>query len=134
MGVPNKPLFASAPVSSGDLPAERRKAREIVPSLEQATRKIYEERKATWKKSNHTANGITTLETDVFPAVGDRRVDHLETQDILCVLAQICLMKPETASRVRERMSTVLGCGRAVFKCRSNSSDQWHYYWFTLLL
>ena len=47
------------------------------------------------------------------PAIGDRRVDEIETPDVLRVLSPIWLTKPETARRVRQRIGTVLDWAKA---------------------
>ena len=93
--------------------SERRKAREVVPTFEQAARRVFEERKNGWKNPKHAAQWITTLETYAFPLIGARRVDHLETPDVLRVLSPIWLTKPETASRVRQRISAVFDWAKA---------------------
>lgn len=48
-----------------------------------------------------------------FPAFGDRRVDHIDTPDVLRALSPIWLEKAETARRVRQRIGTVLDWAKA---------------------
>ena len=45
--------------------------------------------------------------------MGDRRVDQIETPDVLKVLAPIWLTRPETARRVRQRIGAVLDWAKA---------------------
>ena len=61
----------------------------------------------------HAAQWINTLVEYVFPALGERRVDHIDTPDVLKVLSPIWLTKPETARRVRQRIGTVLDWAKA---------------------
>src|SRR5829696_9754121 len=92
----------------GDPLAERRKVRAVVPTFAQAAEKVHAEHKASWKNPKHAAQWLTTLRTYAFPVLGERRVDQLDTPDILKVLSPIWLTKPETASRVRQRIGTVM--------------------------
>ena len=97
----------------GDPLAERRRASIGKPTFAEAAQKVYQANAATWKNGKHRAQWISTLEAYAFPDLGERRVDHIETADVLRVLAPIWLTKPETARRVRQRISTVLDWARA---------------------
>lgn len=99
--------------SGGDPLAERRKARSIVPSFENAARTVHAEHSLGWKNSKHAAQWIQTLEQYVFPIFGARRVDQVGTPEVLNALSQIWLTKPETARRVRQRIGTVLDWAKA---------------------
>jgi integrase len=74
---------------------------------------VHAEHSAAWKNPKHAAQWISTLVEYVFPAFGDRRVDHIDTPDVLKVLSPIWLTKPETARRVRQRIGTVLDWAKA---------------------
>jgi integrase len=97
----------------GDPLAERRKERRTVPTFEQAARLVHAEHSAAWKNPKHAAQWINTLVDYVFSAFGDRRVDHIDSPDVLKVLSTIWLTKPETARRVRQRIGTVLDWAKA---------------------
>lgn len=97
----------------GDPLAARRKSQIAVPTFEEAARKVYAERKATWKNAKHSAQWINSLVSYVFPDIGSRRVDHIDTPDILRVMGPIWLTKPETARRVRQRLSTIFDWAKA---------------------
>ena len=92
----------------GDPLAERRKAViVIVPTFAEAAEQVYADHKGTWRNEKHAAQWIMTLRTYAVPHIGSKRVDQIETPDILKVLAPIWLTKPETARRVRQRLGTV---------------------------
>jgi integrase len=91
----------------GDPLQERRKSQKLSLSFEEAARHVYEAHKDTWRNAKHAAQWINTLTTYVFPEIGSARVDQLQTPDLLRVLSPIWLKKPETARRVRQRMSVV---------------------------
>lgn len=88
--------------------AERKKARDVIPTFRDAAAQVHAEHKAGWKNGKHQAQWLTTLENYAFPALGDRLVSEIEGPAIRDVLAAIWLSKPETARRVRQRVGTVL--------------------------
>jgi len=97
----------------GDPLTERRKVRETIPTFAEAAETVHEEHKASWANPKHAAQWINTLTTYAHPHFGTRRVDQIETPDILRALAPIWLTKPETARRVRQRIGTVLSWAKA---------------------
>ena len=97
----------------GDPLAERRKAKGTIPTFAEAAEKVHADHKASWRNEKHAAQWITTLRTYAHPHLGTRRVDQVDTPDILRALSPIWLTKPETARRVRQRISTVLDWAKA---------------------
>lgn len=98
----------------GDDPTIDRKAvKADVPTFEEAARQVHEARGPTWRNAKHKAQWIATLERYAFPEIGRRRLDDIETSDIVRVLSPIWLSKVETAKRVRQRIHAVLDWGRA---------------------
>lgn len=91
----------------GDPLAERRRAQIVVPTFAEAARLVHAERRKAWKKGKHVNQWINTLEDFVFPVFGNRRVDQIDTPDVLRALSPIWLTKAETARRVRQRIRTV---------------------------
>jgi integrase len=99
--------------SGGDPIAEKRKAQAPVPTFAEAAQTVHADHLKTWKNPKHRAQWINTLTEYVFPVMGDRRVDHIETPDILRVLSPLWVTKPETARRVKQRIGTVLDWAKA---------------------
>jgi len=99
--------------AGGDPLAERRKERKVVLTFEAAARQVHEAQSKSFRNAKHKAQWITSLETYVFPVFGDRRVDHIESADVLKALSPIWLEIPETARRVRQRMKTVFDWAKA---------------------
>lgn len=97
----------------GDPIAERRKARTTVPTFAEAADRVHAEHQASWRNPKHAAQWLSTLRTYALPHFGSRRVDQVETPDILRALSPIWLTKPETARRVRQRIGTVLDWAKA---------------------
>ncbi len=98
----------------GDPLAERQKAVVLsVPTFAEAAEQVYADHRSTWRNEKHAAQWITTLRTYAVPHIGTKRLDQIDTPDILKVLAPIWLTKPETARRVRQRLGTVFDWAKA---------------------
>jgi integrase len=106
-------LYRGVARSGGDPLAKRREDRRIVPTFEEAARAVHAEHKKGWRNPKHRAQWIATLEAYTFPRIGSRAVSEIETRDVLGVLGPIWRTKPETARRVRQRISTVLDWAKA---------------------
>lgn len=92
----------------GDPLAENRKAAGT-PTFSEAAWQVWREQiETTARNEKHKAQWINTLREYAFPVIGDRKVDKVQSNDILAVLQPIWLTKPETARRVRQRLRTVL--------------------------
>ena len=94
--------------AGGDPVAERRKARAVVPTFEDAGRTCHGEHKAGWRNEKHADQWLSSLEAYAFPSLGKLPVDRIGTPEVRDALLPIWLEKPETARRVRQRIGTVL--------------------------
>ncbi len=83
-------------------------------TFEDLSRRVHE-RKFKENKSNgkHIAQWITTLETYAFPVLGKMSVEDVSQIEIEEVLDPIWTVKPETARRILQRITTVFdhACG-----------------------
>jgi len=74
-------------------------------------RRAFETFFATKRKSlsnaKHAAKWRSSMETYVFPSIGDRAVGDIEAREILELLRPIWFAKPETARRVLQRTEAV---------------------------
>ena len=103
-------------VSEGRDPlAEKQAAKEAarnpdpsVPTFAQATARVIKLREPIWSNPKHAAQWRSTLETYAFPVIGMKAVDEITPRDALQVLEPIWTSKSETASRVRQRIETVM--------------------------
>lgn len=93
--------------------AERRKQREQIPTFEQAARCVHTEHLPSWKNDKHGGQWLATLERHVFRALGATPIDKIDGPMIRDVLLPIWLEIPETARRVRQRITTVLDWAHA---------------------
>jgi len=87
--------------------AERRKAAGI-PTFREAAALVHAEQKSGWKNGKHQAQWLSTLEAYAFPAIGELSVGIIDAPAVRDLLAAIWLDKPETARRVRQRITTVI--------------------------
>ena len=87
--------------------ASRRRAPSI-PTFAQAAARVIELRCPTWSNAKHAAQWESTLATYAHPVIGRKTVDAVTPSDAMDVLTPIWTSKPETASRVRQRMETVM--------------------------
>lgn len=68
---------------------------------------------ASWKNEKHRQQWRNTLEAYVYPRIGSMLVADIGTAHVLEILEPIWHAKPETASRVRGRIETVLDAAKA---------------------
>ena len=95
-------------VRAGKDPAEERKARLAhVPTFEFATRRCYEAMKNGWK-DRRNASWLSSFENHVFPTIGTKRIDAIDSAIVLKVMEPIWLTVPETARRILQRIGAVL--------------------------
>lgn len=102
-----------------------RKQRAHTQTFEGAANQLIESKRPGWKNAKHAAQWTSTLETYVFPHIGQLRVDKVETADVLSVLSPIWASKSETASRVRQRIEAVLDYATALGLRTGDNPARW---------
>ena len=78
------------------------------PTFAEAAGIVIEMHRPSWSNAKHAKQWTSTLATYAFPEIGSMLVTEITSANILDVLAPIWTGKPETASRVRQRIETVL--------------------------
>ena len=91
----------------GDPVAEKRAGKRTIPSFETAARACYESMRAGWKNKRHES-WISSLTNHVFPMIGSKPVDEIDSALVCEVLAPIWLEIPDTANRILQRIGAVL--------------------------
>ncbi|MBN9529713.1 MAG: integrase arm-type DNA-binding domain-containing protein [Alphaproteobacteria bacterium] len=108
---------------------EQRRAREAAAAaamtFRQAAAACIVDKTPGWANAKHAAQWTATLETYVYPTIGDMSVDQVETPHILAVLRPIWTTIPETASRVRGRVETVLDWAKVSQLRRGENPARW---------
>lgn len=68
---------------------------------------------ASWRNAKHRQQWTNTLRTYVHPVIGGLPIAEINTAHVLQILEPIWRTKPETASRVRGRIETILDVAKA---------------------
>lgn len=84
----------------------KRGARAFV-TFRQAFEDHFAVRRQQFSNGKHAAQWRSTMDAYVFPAIGRRPVAEITAAEVLGVLQPIWFSKPETASRVLQRMKSV---------------------------
>ena len=79
-----------------------------IPTFEDACVEVHALRAPTWSNPKHAAQFLATLKTYVCPKLGKREISKLTSADVLSVLTPIWTSKPETARRLKQRISVVM--------------------------
>ncbi len=101
-----KTLEARRHLVDGTDPLAVRPAKAV--KFREAALELIESKRAGWRNAKHAAQWSSTLETYAFPFLGDLDVNTIDTDHVLGALKPIWTEKPETASRVRQRIEAVI--------------------------
>ncbi len=85
-----------------------------VPIFRQCALDYITRKSPQWSNEKHAAQWTSTLERYAFPALGRLPVNEIATSDVMRVLDPIWNEKPETASRVRQRIEAVLASAKVM--------------------
>ena len=92
----------AARIDGRDPLAEKRRVK--LPTFSQASIQTWEALKPRWRDGKHTQRWIRTLEKYAFPAIGDRRINKIDREDVLRILTPLWTKRPEIARRLRMKM------------------------------
>ena len=94
-------------VRAGNDPFELRR-RESVPTFAEAARRVHSLWRPRWSHPRTAASWIRSLETHVFPAIGDRPISELAVSDLVAVLGPIRSTRAYLARTLRQRIARVM--------------------------
>ena len=86
---------------------EQQAARIVVPSFELAARQCYAALESGWD-DKRKKNWLTSLENHIFPHIGKKPVDIVDSALVRDALAPIWLKIPDTSRRILQRITAVL--------------------------
>jgi integrase len=99
--------------ASGINPIEaRRFAEKTAPTFGELADEVLEAKRPGWRNAKHAAQWEWSLRVGCA-ALRPKLVDAIEVADVLAVLKPLWLEKPETASRLRQRIEAVLSAAKA---------------------
>jgi integrase len=81
--------------------------------------------RAGWKNIKHAAQWEATLKAYAYPVIGALPVQAIDTALVMAVLDPIWSTKPETASRVRGRIESVIGAAKARGEFKGENPATW---------
>jgi integrase len=91
---------------------EAQRAQLAKPTFGQIADALLEAKASEWRNEKHRAQWVMTLKEYAAP-LRTQPVDEIDTAAVLSVLQPIWKTKPETASRLRGRIETVIDAARA---------------------
>jgi integrase len=86
-----------------------------------------------WRNAKHAKQWSSTMQSYVFPVFGDLPVDAIDVGLVMKVLDPIWTTKPETASRVRGRIESVLDWAAARGYRQGDNPARWRGHLENLL-
>ncbi len=116
-----------------DDPIEVRKVERMEKLAASATAMTFKEaaeayikaHRAGWKNIKHAGQWKATLETYVYPVFGELAVQRVDTTLVLKALEAIWTEKPETATRVRGRIESILDWATARGNRQGDNPARW---------
>lgn len=102
---------------------EKSKNKPKIPLFEEAAKIVHTELLPGWKNQKHAQQWINTLTQYVFPVIGAIPLNQIQSAHVADALRGIWLTKPETASRVKQRIYAIMKWGMARGYCLSNPVD-----------
>jgi Arm DNA-binding domain len=105
--------------------AEERQAKARAVTFKDAAEEYIRTHRTTWKNAAHREQWPSTLKAYVYPHIGDKAVEAITVVDVRAILSEIWTAIPETASRVRARIETVINAARADDESRWSNPALW---------
>ena len=109
--------------AGGDPLAEKRRAKGI-PTFADAAERVWTQMQPGWSSPRHAHDWNASLEKYVFPHIGRMPVSDVTCADLLETLRRIWHAQPETARRVRQRISVVMEWAIAMQYRSDNPCDR----------
>jgi integrase len=128
-------------VLEGADPIQKRREQRAARDLERAKLMTFKEcaeryiaaQQVAWRNSKHAAQWPATLEAYVYPAFGSLSVQAIDVALVMKALDPIWAAKPETASRVRGRIESVLDWATARGYRKGENPARWRGHLENLL-
>ena len=109
--------------SGGDPVAEKRRA-DGIPTFAEAAERVWKDKNRGWRHPQHAHDWMSSLSRHVLPHLGRLHVNDISSADVLGTLRRIWHVRPSTARRVRQRISTVMDWAIAMQFRTDNPCDR----------
>jgi integrase len=114
-------------------PLEHKKAEKSAKALDRAKAITFKDacaryiaaNRSGWKNIKHAAQWEATLKAYAYPTIGKLPVQAIDTALVMAVLDPIWSTKPETASRVRGRIESVISAAKARGEFKGENPATW---------
>jgi integrase len=114
-------------------PLEHKQAEKSAKALERAKAITFKDacaryiaaNRSGWKNIKHAAQWEATLKAYAYPIIGALPVQAIDTALVMAVLDPIWSKKPETASRVRGRIESVIAAAKARGEFKGENPATW---------
>ena len=109
--------------SGGDPLAEKRRSEGMV-TFGEAAERVWKDKNPGWRHPRHAQDWISSLRRYVLPDLGRMPVSEISSAEVLDTLRRIWHTRPETARRVRQRISAVMDWAIAMQFRADNPCDR----------
>ena len=117
--------FANRKVArEGGDPLNGRHSQVIAPTFAAAAERVWKDNRPGWRHPQHAHDWMSSMTRHVLPYIGDKPVSSVSSADVLDTLRRIWHVRPETARRVRQRISAVMDWAVAMEFCGDNPCDR----------
>ncbi len=96
------------PIDERIVERRTRLAASKIYTFQDAAKIVHKNLKAGWGSERHAENWLSSLEMYVFPVIGHCKVTDLKAKDFAEVLRPIWIEKADTASRIKQRCSSIM--------------------------
>ena len=103
--------------------ADRRRV-EGVPTFAEAAERVWAGKHAGWRHPRHARDWLASLRRYAFPRIGGMAVRDVSSADVLETLRRVWHLRPETARRLRQRISAVMEWAVAMQYRTDNPCDR----------
>jgi integrase len=122
-------------------PLEHKQAEKDAKALERAKAITFKDacaryiaaNRSGWRNIKHAAQWEATLKAYAYPVIGALPIQAIDTALVMAVLDPIWSTKPETASRVRGRIESVISAAKARGEFKGENPATWKGHLDTLL-
>ena len=105
----NEKAFANRKLArEGGDPLADRHRHANVPTFAEATERVWTDKTPGWRHPGHAHDWMASLTRHILPHIGDTPVSRVSSADVLDTLRRIWHVRPETARRLRQRISAVM--------------------------
>jgi integrase len=101
------------------------RVRAKVLTFQAAAEALIDSKRPGWRNAKHASQWGSTLSTYVYPTLGASDVRSVNVDGVLNVLRPVWSTKPETASRVRQRIEAVLDYATAIGARSGDNPARW---------